>query len=313
MLIDEIDVLFEGGHGGRGLVSFGDRPHAGPDGGNGGKGGDLYVKAASEITLLNQFKQEAEHKAQDGFPGGKDLMTGKGGKDMEILLPIGTVILDMDTNEEWLLDHVGQTILLCKGGLGGRGNYEFRSSRRTTPKFAQPGEYGQRRRLRLNLNLIADYGLVGLPNSGKSSLLNELSNARAKVGNWAFTTLSPNLGSLNGKIIADIPGLIEGASQGRGLGFRFLKHIKKVGLILHCVAADSQDLEKDFFVVEKELKDYGQGLLKKKRIIILTKTDLVNEDKIEQLKETMKKFKKKIITVSIYDPESIDKLKEILV
>ncbi len=302
MLMDTAITTFSGGHGGAGIVSFGKKARSGPDGGNGGKGGDLFVRATSDITLLNQFNVQSSWEAPDGHPGGKYRQSGKDGKDMEILLPKGTSIFDVETGELIMeLSEIGQKELLCIGGKGGRGNYEFRSAKNTTPEYAQSGLRGQKRTVKLVLKLIADFGLIGLPNAGKSSLLNELTNAKAKVGDYDFTTLSPNLGIYKGKVIADIPGLIEGASSGKGLGIGFLKHIEKVGVILHCIAADSLDPLKDYEIVRDEIKKYNKVLLRKKEIILITKSDLVNKKNLPKIKNS--------IPVSIYDFESLEKLK----
>lgn len=310
MLIDKVDVILKGGYGGAGIVSFGPMAKSGPDGGNGGRGGDLYIRAVDDITLLNQFTQVTKIQAGDGHMGGRNKMTGKDGNDIEVLLPIGTSLIDKDTNELIVeLSEKGQTILLCKGGKGGRGNWELRSARNTTPKTAQSGKPGEIKNLTLELKLIADYGLIGLPNAGKSSILNELTNADVKVGNYAFTTLSPNLAVIHGKIIADIPGLIEGASVGRGLGISFLRHIEKVGVLLHCVAADSDNPKADYETVRTELGNYKKDLLNKKEIILITKADLVEKKRLKEIQATLKsKRGQKIIPVSIHDWESIKSL-----
>lgn len=311
MLMDEATITISGGHGGPGIVSFGPLEGSGPDGGNGGRGGDLYVRASSDMTLLNQFSRQTSFAAPNGHPGGKQKMTGKDGNDLELLLPVGTSLIDTDNGEVLIeLKKVDQRELLCIGGKGGKGNWEFRSPRRTTPKFAQPGEPGQKYEVKVILKLIAQYGLVGLPNAGKSSLLNELTRANAKIANYAFTTLSPNLGVHRGRIIADIPGLIEGAHEGRGLGISFLKHIEKVKVILHCIAADSADPMGDYETVIKELRAYKPALLRKKEIILITKSDLVD---VKTIKEIQKKFSKTTLPVSIHDWDSLEKLKEILV
>lgn len=313
MLIDEIGVVFKGGDGGNGKVSFGKMAKSGPDGGNGGDGGDLYIEAASDLTLLNQFSAKNELQAQNGKPGGQNKMSGAKGDDMTIFIPTGTNIKDTETNQEWNLERVHERIFLCKGGSGGRGNWEFRSPTNTTPKFAESGQRGQRRVAFLTLKFIADFGLIGLPNAGKSSLLKELTNANPKIANYAFTTLSPNLGVMeSGKIITDIPGLIEGAHLGRGLGIKFLKHIEKVGLLLHCISSDSQNIIKDYQAIRNELESYNKSLLKKEEIILLTKTDLTNKTGLEKKAKELAKTKKKIIPVSIHDFASLEKLNTLL-
>jgi len=322
MFIDESTITISGGHGGAGIVSFGKMEKSGPDGGNGGRGGDLWVEATSDLTLLSQFQVETEFAAEDGHSGGKKKRTGKDGADLVIRLPVGTTLTEIETvrqpglvtsGETIELTSVGQRVLISKGGIGGRGNYEFRSPRRTTPRFAQSGLPGEKRIFHVNLKLIADFGLIGLPNAGKSSLLNELTNANAKVGNYSFTTLTPNLGICDGRVIADIPGLIEGAHEGRGLGIKFLKHIEKVAVILHCISAESQDLAADYNTVREELALFKKRLLKKPEVLLLTKSDMV-EDHAELLDkvELLKRLNPNIITISIHDLDAIEKLKSIV-
>lgn len=314
MLIDEIAVVLKGGDGGNGKVSFGKISRPGPDGGNGGDGGDLYLEAASDLTLLNQFSAKDEFQAQNGVPGGKNKMSGAKGSDIVIFVPFGINIKDVETLEEWNLEKVHERILLCKGGVGGKGNWEFRSPTNTTPKYAQPGERGQKRKLFLTLKFIADFGLIGLPNAGKSSLLKELTNAKPKIASYAFTTLSPNLGVMeNSKIIIDIPGLIEGAHLGRGLGIRFLKHIEKVRLLLHCISSDSKDVIKDYQAVRNELGSYNKLLLTKKEIILLTKSDLFDSSELKKKLKELTKTTKTVIKLSIYDHQSLEELKKVLI
>lgn len=309
MLIDEVDIILRAGHGGAGKVSFYPKEKAGPDGGNGGRGGDIYIKTTSDLTALNQFSHKKVIESGRGEPGGGFCRSGLAGKDIDITMPVGTVLSDKVTGEEIELNNVGERVLICKGGLGGRGNFEFKSPRNTTPMHAQKGMPGQEKELSVILKLIADFGLIGLPNSGKSSLLNELTAASAKVGSYPFTTLEPNLGVLDGRVIADIPGLIEGASEGKGLGIKFLKHIEKVGLLLHTVSLESEDMARDYLSVIQELKNYNPELIEKKEIILLTKSDLVDKKELENKLKVLKKFKKQIIPVSIYDYESIMELK----
>lgn len=311
MLLDEIDTILKGGNGGGGIVSFGPRAKSGPDGGNGGAGGDLYLETSSDLTLLNQFTQKKIFQAQNGEMGGKNNRTGKAGDDDTIFIPVGTTIVERKTGMVLAeMDSLGEKIMIAKGGRGGRGNWEFRSARRTTPEFAQPGEKGEVKKVKLILKLIAQYGLIGLPNAGKTSLLNELTQASAKTANYAFTTLSPNLGVCNGHVLADIPGLIEGAHEGKGLGIKFLKHIEKTTTLLHCISGDSQDPMRDYKVIRDELKAYNPKLLKKKEIILITKSDLLDSDAINKIKKAF--ASKKIIFVSIHDWEGLEKLRKLL-
>ncbi len=311
MLIDEIEITLIAGHGGAGKVSFGPAKRSGPDGGNGGKGGDIYIKATTDIYGLNQFSKTKILTAEDGKAGMSAKRFGENGKDLEIIMPLGTELED-ENGEVVKLDNLESRILICKGGLGGRGNFEFRSPTNTTPYYAQRGLEGQRRNFKVYLKLIADFGLIGLPNAGKSSLLNELTNANAKIGDYRFTTLEPNLGVINGKVIADIPGLIEGASSGKGLGIKFLKHIEKVGLLLHCISAESEDLENDYKIIRRELGEFDSELLNKKEVILLTKIDLISKDQLKEKIKILRKLNKNLLEVSIYDFDSLEKLKKSL-
>ncbi|HTK03448.1 MAG TPA: Obg family GTPase CgtA [Alphaproteobacteria bacterium] len=288
MLIDTAEITLRGGHGGAGMP----KKVQGPDGGNGGRGGDVYLVGSSDLTLLNQFSEQDVFIAENGAMGARKNRTGKQGEDLTLYLPIGTSVIDKKTREIiFELDKVGQKILVCKGGRGGWGKVE-----------PDKGEVGEEKKVILNLKLIADFGLIGLPNAGKSSLLNELTNAKAKTANYAFTTLEPNLGVLEGRYLADIPGLIEGASNGKGLGIGFLKHIEKVKILIHCIDASSNDYERDYQTIRNELGKYNKNLLAKKEIVILTKSDLV----------TTKPNFKHALLVSIHDSQSLEKLKTLL-
>ena len=312
MLIDEVEITLRAGHGGAGKVSFNPGQKAGPNGGDGGRGGDIYISVTSDLRALNQFSRTQLKEAENGETGDNFQKSGKGGADLEIEMPLGTELTDLQTKEKFILDDLNAKILICKGGIGGQGNFALKSSRNTSPKFAQRGRFGQERNLKVELKFIADFGLIGLPNAGKSSLLNELTAANAKIADYPFTTLEPNLGVWNGKVIADIPGLIEGAAEGKGLGIRFLKHIEKVKLLLHAVPADSENILKDYQVVRKELEKYNPELIEKPEIIILTKTDLIDKREVKQKMTKLKKFKKKIIPVSIHDWDSLKKLEKSL-
>lgn len=311
MLIDEVDVVIKPGHGGPGKVSFRGKKGGGPDGGNGGKGGDVFVEVTSDLYALNRYVSKKVLAAESGEPGGSNEKSGSNANDLILIMPIGTFITDQQ-GMEIELDELGKKVLLAKGGLGGKGNAFFKSPRNTTPRWAQPGLRGEEKKLNLKLKLIADFGLIGLPNAGKSSILNELTNANAKIGDYPFTTLEPNLGMLNGKVLADIPGLIEGASEGKGLGHKFLKHIEKVKLLLHCISSESEDPIKDYKIIQKELKEYSPALLEKQEIILLTKSDLADKKDLEKKLKTLAKTKKQIIPVSIHDWESLQKLMQCL-
>lgn len=313
MLVDEVLIIVSSGRGGDGRVSFGRRLRSGPDGGNGGNGGNVYALSVENITALLPFSKKKKWQAEDGVSGGRNQKTGAKGTDLNLYFPVGSTLIDQDSKEIFEINNKNQKILLCRGGIGGKGNYELRSSTNTTPKKAHPGLPGTTRVLKVVLRLIADFGLIGLPNAGKSSLLNELTGTRVKVADYPFTTLEPNLGSLNKKIIADVPGLIEGASGGKGLGIKFLKHVEKVPVLLHCIAADSSDVRSDYKTVMAELERFNSDLAKKEQIIILTKSDLVDEKEIKRKVSLLKKIHSKVFITSVYDFESIEKLRKIIV
>src|SRR3989338_8990974 len=304
MLVDEAEIIVKAGHGGPGRVSFRSKKGGGPNGGDGGRGGDIYAKAVTDIYALKQFLSKKICQAEDGQDGGVEMRSGANGKDLILTMPVGTFLTSEEGSENELIKE-GQEFLLAKGGLGGRGNASFRSPSNTTPKYAQKGLDGQEKHLLLKLKLIADIGLIGLPNAGKSSLLNEITNANAKIGDYPFTTLEPNLGVLNGRVFADIPGLIEGASEGKGLGHKFLKHIEKVKLLLHCISSESDNPLSDYKIIREELKKFNPELLNKKEIILLTKSDLENS-KVKNI------GMQKVIPISIHDWNSIQDLIEIL-
>lgn len=311
MLVDEVQILVKAGNGGDGiahLYSDGSRPKGGPDGGKGGDGGNLYFKAVSDISRLNQFRFPKKFMAEDGQTGGQNNRTGRNGKDLILEVPVGTVInYDNGTSKE--LTEVGEIFMAAKGGKGGWGNHHFRSATNQTPKEFQRGQKTELKNIFLQLKLIADIGLIGLPNAGKTSLLNEITSANAKVANYPFTTLEPNLGvTKGGKIIADIPGLIEGASTGKGLGVKFLKHIERTKILVHCLSADSADPLADYQTVRHELETYSTKLAQKEEILILTKSDLLETSAIKKLQQKLK-IK---LPVSIADPGSLKSLNDLI-
>lgn len=315
MFVDEVTITVKAGNGGNGAASFrhsegNDR--GGPDGGNGGNGGNVYLQGVNDMTALAPFRYKKVLKADDGVSGKRKNLFGKNAEDLIISLPIGTRVTDKTTERVYEIAGIQGKLLIARGGKGGRGNNEFKSATNQAPRFAEKGEAGEEKELHLELRLIADIGLIGLPNAGKSSLLSVLTNAAPKIGDYPFTTLEPNLGMLNQIIIADIPGLIEGASSGKGLGIKFLKHIERTRVLLHCIDASSQDVVKDYETVRKEFAEYNAELLTKKEIILLTKVDLVSEQEVTKKKEQLKKLQENIVGVSVYDDKSLEELKNML-
>ncbi|MFA7201741.1 MAG: GTPase ObgE [Candidatus Paceibacterota bacterium] len=313
MLIDEVIVKIKAGNGGDGFVAFNKNlMELGPAGGNGGMGGSVYVEGSSDLTLLNQFRFKKEIVAQDGGNGRMQFIDGSRGEDVVVRVPVGTVLHNLDTSEDIEVLQIGEKICIARCGHGGKGNFLFRSSTNTTPKEAQPGKPGESFTFRFELKYIADVGLIGLPNVGKSSLLNEITNAKTKVANYHFTTLEPNLGVYYDLILADLPGLIEGASEGKGLGIKFLKHVERTKVLFHLVSAQSENVVGDYKAVRDELKKYNKELMKKKEYVFISKSDEVSVDEISK---KIKEFKKRKITatpLSVLSEDSIKNVKHIL-
>jgi GTP-binding protein len=258
---------------------------------------------------LMEFRYKKSVRGEDGVAGGKQNLYGRNGKELVVFFPVGTFITNQNTNEVIeILDTTTKT-LLAKGGKGGRGNNEFKTATNQTPYYAEKGEQGENKRFFLELKLIADVGLIGLPNSGKSSLLDALTNAHPKIGDYSFTTLEPNLGVMDGLIIADIPGLIEGASQGKGLGDKFLRHVEKTKVLIHCIDCLSNTPEKDYETIRKELKEYTNDLTVKEELLVFTKSDLVDQGYIKQLIKIANRLNKNNLVVSVYDDQSLEELK----
>lgn len=286
MLIDEVIISIKAGDGGNGAVSFRREkyvPRGGPDGGDGGRGGSVYLVATHSAHGLGRFKGQKDFKAVDGERGGKNKRHGVNGDDLILTVPVGTQVHEILPNgQENLLvdlDHEAMSVIVAKGGRGGKGNWHFRGPTNQTPREFQPGKPGEARDLRLQLQLIADVGLIGLPNAGKSTLLSVISNARPKIADYPFTTLQPNLGlaGIHGRefVVADIPGLIAGASSGKGLGIDFLKHIRRTGLLVHLVAATDEDPEESYSAVRAELLAFDEAVADKVEIVVMTKIDIV--------------------------------------
>ncbi|GAA6616069.1 GTPase ObgE [Scytonema sp. NUACC26] len=285
--IDRAEIEIEAGKGGDGIVAFRREkyvPAGGPSGGNGGKGGSIYLVAMENLQTLLDFRYEHRFKAENGSRGGPNNRTGANGKDLNIEVPVGTIVYDAET-DEILGDLVqpGQSLLIAAGGKGGLGNQHFLSNRNRAPEYALPGLPGETKFLRLELKLLAEVGIIGLPNAGKSTLISALSAARPKIADYPFTTLIPNLGVVrkptgDGTVFADIPGLIEGASQGAGLGHDFLRHIERTRILLHLIDATSEDAIADYNTIQQELKAYGRGLTERPQVLALNKIDAVDRE-----------------------------------
>lgn len=313
MLIDDIVIKVSSGRGGRGAVAFNKNMKSlGPAGGSGGRGGDVIFEAGSDLSLLNQFRFKKELSAEHGEPGKPQFNDGHTGADLVLRVPVGTIIHNLTTGADYELVKIGERIILAKGGKGGKGNFHFKSSTNTSPTEYQNGILGESFMLRLELKLIADIGIIGLPSAGKSSLLNELTNAQSKVGNYPFTTLEPNLGVYYELVLADIPGLIEGSSQGKGLGDRFLRHIERTEILFHLVPADSADPAHDYMVIRAELGAHNPALLAKTEYLFLSKSDTIGEAELNEKIAILKKLNPTVIPLSVYDWEALASVKRIL-
>ncbi|MFA6285209.1 MAG: GTPase ObgE [Parcubacteria group bacterium] len=309
MITDEVKIFVRAGKGGDGVVAFDKtKMSLGPTGGRGGNGANVFFEGVSDLTALNKYKSKRERFAPEGKNGKADKSTGPGGKDLILTIPVGCAIHNLKTDKYSEITQLGEKILAAKGGLGGRGNFNFRSSRNTTPEEFEEGYPGEEFEFAIELRLIADIGLVGLPNAGKSSLLNEFTNAKVRVANYPFTTLEPNLGVLGDLVIADIPGLIEGASRGKGLGIKFLKHIQRTKILLHCISLESDDPAKDYAVVRKELEDFSPELTQKKEIVLLTKSDLISEETARKKIAQMRKINPEVFAASIHDWDGLQRI-----
>ncbi len=297
--LDEVKIYISSGNGGPGCLSFrreANVPKGGPDGGNGGKGGDVIIETISGLNTLIDFRYRQHFKAKSGQHGMGRNRNGSNAEDIVLQVPIGTEILD-ETKSSVILDlnKIGDKFVLAKGGVGGKGNSFYKTSVNQSPRKIQPGEKGEDKILWLRLKLIADVGLVGLPNAGKSTFLSRMTASKPKIADYPFTTLYPNLGVANVDkdeyVIADVPGLIKDAHKGTGLGHRFLGHVERCKLLLHLIDISSSKIYEDYEVIINELKNYASSVSKKKRILVFTKCDVFNEREIKKIKNLLKKKK----------------------
>lgn len=316
MLIDHVTLQIKAGKGGDGVVRWRREkgiPFGGPAGGDGGTGGDVYFRVIRDIAALAVYKHKKEWEAEHGEMGQKRSMHGSDAKDLFLTIPLGSVVYNREYDKHYEFMEEGDFIVL-RGGKGGLGNEKFKSSTNRAPEEFTKGEPGEFATFEIELKLIADVGLIGLPNAGKSSLLNALTRAGAKIGDYPFTTLEPNLGAYYNYVLADIPGLIEGASEGKGLGHKFLRHITRTKALVHLIASDNDDVALVYTTIRKELGSYDKTLLDRDEVVVLSKVDLVDAKELaKKVKELEKVSKKKVITLSLYDDKSVKEFGDMLI
>lgn len=316
MFTDELTVYLQAGDGGDGVVRWRHekfKPLAGPAGGNGGNGGSIYLRAVPDLNRLSKYVGQPSFIAESGESGRSLSQHGHNGDDLYIDIPVGSIVHDRERDRTYSLLAVGQVECVLRGGRGGRGNEHFKSSTNRSPQESTHGKAGERGDFFIEVALMVDAGFVGMPNAGKSSLLNSLTNAQAKVGDYPFTTVSPHLGDLYGCTLADIPGLIAGAATGKGLGHRFLRHITRTKMLLHVVSLASATPKEDYYTIRDELKMYDSSLVEKDEWVVLSQSDTVKQDQIEYWKKEFDKINNRVFVTSVYDPESIKQLSDALV
>lgn len=333
MLIDHVILNVKAGNGGDGVVRWRREkgiPYGGPAGGDGGKGGDVYLRVVQDIQALDDYKNKKEWSAENGEAGKKRSMHGHAAEDLYLRIPVGSLVYNKTYDIKYECDKVGEEIFILRGGKGGLGNENFKTSTNQAPEQFTKGDRGEDSVLEIELKLIADAGFIGLPNAGKSSILNILTNSKAKIGNYAFTTLEPNLGAYKKFILADIPGLIEGASEGKGLGHKFLKHISRTRILFHLVSVENEDVKLAYKTIRGELKKYDEknkddGLLstknnelsKRKEVLILSKVDEIKDKKeldkkVSDLAKASKQKIEDIILLSLFDDKSVRDFEKVL-
>ena len=310
-LVDEAVIYAEAGSGGDGVVRWlrtKTNARGGPSGGDGGRGGDVILLGVRDLSALAHYRYEKKFHAENGEAGKGALKHGANGAEYILKVPVGTFVRIIGTGKEYEIIKENERVVLFRGGFGGKGNARFKSSTNQNPFQQTAGKAGKGGDIELTLKIIADAGLIGLPSAGKSSLLNMLTQAKSKVGDYPFTTLEPNLGDFYGRIIADIPGLVEGASSGRGLGIKFLKHVERTGILLHLVSANQENPLAAYMEVRKEIELFGRGLPEKKEILILSKTDLISSVECETKMQLLaRETGREVLSVSVKDEEVFKK------
>ncbi len=317
--IDEAVIHVVGGHGGAGCVAFRREkfvPKGGPAGGDGGHGGSVVLVGDHNLNTLYPFRHQTRFAAEKGRPGEGSNKTGRSGTDTEVRVPLGTIVLDRDSNQPLgEIRETGERLVIAKGGIGGKGNARFATSTQQAPRYAQPGTEGEERSLRLELKLLADAGLVGLPNAGKSTLISRISAARPKIADYPFTTLVPQLGAVelgvdDPFVVADLPGLIAGAAQGAGLGHQFLRHVERCRVLVHLVELTQSDegVEESLQTIEQELRAFDSSLLERPRILVGSKLDVADEERREQLKAAAASRELPLLEISAVRGDGLDRL-----
>lgn len=316
MFVDQITLFAKAGKGGDGVERWRHEKFvamAGPSGGNGGNGGDIYVEAVRDLGLLSKYTGDPVFEADNGEDGQNSSKHGRSAKDMTIKVPVGSIVTDVKRNRAYEFFTEGARERVFKGGQGGLGNEHFKSSTNRSPKETTKGKAGEEGDLKVELTLVVDVGLIGQPNAGKSTLLNTFTNARSAIGAYPFTTLQPHLGDLFGFVIADIPGLIEGASEGKGLGHTFLRHVTRTKMLLHLVSLEHEDPIKEYYTILNELSSYHTSLTEKEEWIIFTKKDLANQEQLDTIQKFIDSTKKRVFVISAESGEGIKNLQDTLV
>lgn len=314
--VDELKIYAKAGNGGAGVVRWSQekfKPKGGPAGGNGGNGGDVYLRAVRDLNLLSKYTGSKSFVAKDGEAGRGGSQYGRGSNDLYIEVPVGSIVTDLARGRVYEMFSEGAEEKILHGGRGGLGNEYFKSSTNRSPEQATPGKEGEEGEFFIELSLVVDVGLIGMPNAGKSTLLNLLTNSKSEVGSYQFTTLVPHLGSLYGYTLADIPGLIAGASEGKGLGHTFLRHVKRTKMLLHLVSLENSDPKNAYYTIRDELSNYDKSFLDREEWIIFTKKDLVNKEDLDTATNFIDKNEKRVFVISQNDPESIKNLQDCLI